>query len=278
MEQKLKKLLLLSLLILNGLTGTSWATNFCEDANMVYCYVFDSDFGSGTIEDVTANSNDMTPQADAKPDWANADPVSFGVTGDGGGYADFNGTDAYASDSTTTKYFASSDMTWGAWINKDTDDDFESFFYHDDDYRVTCTAAEEAQISFIKSGGTEAHVEDGGNADKFTDDTWVHVVVDTDFDSASASDTIFYFNTTVDAGAAGGSFSVTGQTDDITTMGARVGTGFFDGQMDEIFLYTGSLTSTQIEEIYNYGLRGVQVATGAGTILNGLTSNGVVIN
>ena len=277
MEQKLKKILL-SLLILNGLAGTSWAENFCDDANMVYCYVFDSDFGSGSIEDVTANSNDMTPQADAKPDWANADPVSFGVEGDGGGYADFNGTDAYASDSHTTEYFASANMTWGAWINKDSDDDFETFAYHDDDYRVTATAADEAHISFFRSGGTQTNVETGSSADDFTDDAWLHLAVTTDFDSSSASDTTFYKDNVTDAGASGGSLGVTTQTDDLTVIGARVGTAFFDGQMDEIFLYNGGLTSTQIEEIYNYGLRGVSEVASSGTVLQGITATGVTIN
>ena len=54
---------------------------------MVYCYGFDSDFGAGAIPDLTSNGNDMTPQGDGLPDWANASPVSFGVSGSGGGYA-----------------------------------------------------------------------------------------------------------------------------------------------------------------------------------------------
>ena len=74
------------LLLLGLLSNNAQAVDYCtSDSNAVYCYKYTTDWGAGTIEDVSANSNNLTPLSDGNPDFLNSAPLSFGTSGTGGG-------------------------------------------------------------------------------------------------------------------------------------------------------------------------------------------------
>lgn len=226
--------------------------DWTQDANMVFALLAGSDHGAGDLQDSTPNNNDFPTIADGKPDWLNSSPAA----GYSGGYLDFNGVDAQAYRSITTEYFASQNMAIGAWFNPDQamSSNFK-WGYHKDDYVCTWTTANnQLHISFIKSGGSQANIQSGSNNDTPLG-SWTHVVIVTDFDSAAASDTIFYKNGVSDAGTSGGSFATNVGTADRTVIGARNNDAYYDGKLDEIFLYIGGLTATDVNDIYDNGLK-----------------------
>lgn len=224
--------------------------DWTQDANMVFALLAGSDHGAGDLQDSTPNNNDFTIIADGKPDWLNSSPAA----GYSGGYLDFNGSDAQAYRSITTEYFASQNMAIGAWLKPDTTNVL-IWAYHKADYVLSWSqTGGQAHISFIKSGGSQSNVQSGTNNDT-PSGSWTHLVIVTDFDSSFASDTIFYKNGVSDTGSSGATYSLSVGTTDRTVIGARANDYYYDGKLDEIFLYIGGLDATDVNDIYDNGLK-----------------------
>lgn len=250
---------LLTFLILPLLFSKSWAVDYCTaDSNAIYCYKYTTDWGAGNITDVSAAGHNLAALADGKPDFLNSSPLSFGTSGSGDGYADFNGTDAEGTFSDTTKYFATQNMMIATWLNPDVAPGTTSnWAYHDDDFRATFTAAgSELQLTFIKSGGSTANVSMATGSNGFSTATWAHAAMISDFDSASAADTKMCKNGVCQNGDSGASFGITLKTDNVTFIGSRDDTGWYNGKLDESILYKNG-TTTDVDAIYQYGITGL---------------------
>jgi hypothetical protein len=251
----------LFLILLLLLSSPAFAADWCANANMKW---------ASKMEEASGNLLDCTSAANPLVACSGTSAGAYRSTGQFSYAFDFqqvNNAGFYAA--TDSNYINIRTITTGAWIAVDTDGDAGGFVVgiwdgsdgHYIKLAGDATDANDIQFRYQWTGGP-GQWRSSGNAIPY-DSVFLHFAVT--YDSGStANDPIFYKN-----GASIGRFETntpatapddnTGAelTVGITGDGTNCGTtGEFDGDIDEPFVYSGILDSTDINSIVDDGLAG----------------------
>ncbi|MBL8012435.1 MAG: hypothetical protein JNN05_01170 [Candidatus Omnitrophica bacterium] len=240
--------LLLNFLLIAG--PAIAATDWCASANMKGAWKIDET--SGTIQDCTSNNNDGTNNAG-----------SLNVSGKFGTAIDYNqNNNEYLDFGSPTAFDNVTQKTIGAWTYIDTDGDNSSarcnagVIFQKTEWGFCIEPTDKMRYFHRWNGGQTSW--DTTNAD-VTYAAWTHWAVKYDRSSSSNDPTIYK------DGVAKSTNNPTpccsGANDDSGSsllMANIFDVDEWDGKFDEAFFYSGMMTSTDINEIKDSGLDGLQ--------------------
>ena len=228
------------------------------------------DSATGTIHDVSGNSNDLTANnmevADVqaptpRPFW---NLLSIGMDGVDERLYSNPASNAPAYDSSDTfsvsLWVKTSSSTFGGLVTKQAG----SGNYRGWGLYVNPTGSGEFGVQMYHAlGSNQINLETTNNG--WNDGNWHHVVLTYDGSSTAAGLKIAVdgVNQAITVNADSLSNSITGTT--ALSIGSRgLVNAFYNGRVDEVSLYSATLTSTQITELYNGGKpRDAQTLTSA---------------
>ena len=236
------------------------ATDYTADANTEAAYFMNE--ASGNLDDASSNNTAMA---------ATGTPGTWNVTGKYGGAFDFtqqNNAGFSAADTAAMTNIRT--LSVMAWTAPDTDGDAGAAIVNKWDGAdgwqlklITGAGPVNFSLRYQWTGGVGAWTT--STTPVVFDGTFQHLAVT--YDAAlTTNDPIFYYNgvsqslteTNTPATAADDD---TGGEPCIGILGDGSGTGTtgeYDGEIDEVMVYNGILTSTQINEIMNNGINGAQ--------------------
>jgi len=248
----LKKILLLLFSLL--LAGKVWATDYTQDANAVGCYLMTEGTGT-TVDDASANSNTLNFKGTGEPSWQSTTPNPPAAYEPY--YLEFDDVNDYAQ---VTDH-ASLDVTnvsIATWFYRTNNRKYSHIISRwsaymitiDDDAPVGNNSTNQIKGSvWISTVGKSTYTADNA----FSDSTWVHTAM-----TYNGTIMRLYVNG-VDVANSGSSFS--GNIDASNTVvrfGLYQGGGTdyqFGGDIGESGVFGRTLSSTEINEIMDYGLK-----------------------
>lgn len=227
--------------------------NYTTDANMVSYWYMEQASGDNALDE-TANNNDLTAASDGSGPTQSATHKqgSYSADLDISAYERYTITDAALSAGFPGKDSGggTGSFSIGGWfmldeaagvrdlIGKATDGEQMS-------YQLRINTTPRFYFFMSPSGWNEIGIT-GGTAVNVAGATWYHVVGVFD---TSANYIYLYVNGASDATAVSCTSEVFLGTSDFQV-------GRFDGHVDEAFIMSRALSSTEVEEIYTYGLTG----------------------
>ena len=272
MEQKLKQTIVL-LLFLSFWGGVAQATDYTSDANCKVAHTMDID--ESPIDDVTSNSNTAALKAAGEPDYTASGKF-------GGGYS-FDNTDDVATitdftmgngDLSICFYFkvnntfntltADSQALWGTYEN--ANEMLVAVLAGTDNTQADGILYFKKEQAGGITPGTRT-VYSASTTNSWTGGSWYHVAVTYDIDASSQWDVILYINGVAEStdttthGSAEGLDAIAANF----LLGSAVveqaggATEFFDGVLDEHAIFNDVLTSTEINDIMDNGLKPASV-------------------
>lgn len=255
----MRKILITIVILL--LSSPCFATNYCNDANVEACYLFEE--GSGTTVDNAEGTaaKDGTFKASGEPAWDTTD-VDFATSGSAANSVNFDGQDDYISLGSDASIDSLTTFTIVIWVLVDATGDSS--------YPIIIGNAGTELMVWLTNNTIEGVVRcattDGKsytNTSAFSLDAWFHLAMtyntggDKKPDVFKDGSELTYASSTACAG---------GETD-VSANDWRLGQyatsldRSLDGQITETAIFSDVLTSTEINDIYDYGLEGVAAAT-----------------
>ena len=221
-------------------SGNAWATDWCGDADTQMCITFDDN----TVSDLSQNTSSIATTGTPTLTSDSSNPATYSSY-----YSTFPGTDDYYivtdTDSDMSYENVSEDFSIALWVDPDTtgayqqylaygddnDDFWRVVMWNDADFRISLDAQDMEATTNVSLG-------------------WEHRAASVDRDG----NITFYVNGTPDGTAAAGSETLD-ITDNRLFIGASISASQdYNGDMDEILVYTGLLDSTDISDIYLNGI------------------------
>jgi hypothetical protein len=246
----MKKFILLMVLML--VCGVANATDYCADANIRACWTMSTEGGSGTtLNDDSSKNKDGTFSSSGHPSW----------------YA-MSEMPAYASWAVDFTSASSDKITWGSFIDGVTQSLSVTSWINPDSYDGTIIGS----ASFASGQGFQFYVNASGyvsfrlirNGAYYQQATtqsaigydWVHIA-----GAWTQADTpIMYVNgisvSKTSASGGGSSPNVLDQTTNAMGVDGSSGTNYFDGKITEASVFQDAITSTEVSDIYDHGLKG----------------------
>ena len=261
------------------MASPAWAVNYCNDADIIGCWMMESDGSTGETdqssngEDLTVSSGDTISRTTDKQEGdysrtlVKSDEEYF-YAADGGA------TDVSGADQKLSACF---------WMKLTADNTFESLITKSS----SCHA--ERQYIVVKRSGPGNKIEFNINHNRAlsneaitVSDGWTHVcVVYNDVDMR------IYIDGVLDSNGADNPKAYTGGITD-NAREFRIGgqeytegcvPGFADVLMDDICMFSRDLSSSEVIDIYNNGCQGSGEAPGTqNLIINGVVINGVILH
>lgn len=268
----MKKLILLFLGLFILFVPSSYATNWCNDANMRGAWLFNE--ASGTLQDCTSNNNDGT---------ASGGGTTVGVAGKYSLGVDFSGaTDDQVGFGSAASLDDIGTISVGGWIAPDTVGNTAGgrcsygVILGKDEWAL-CLENKKIRFYYRWDGGQNSW-DTTADVVANWDSSWHHVAATYNGTSAS-NDAIIYFDGVAVATNDPSPCCSAINTDAGSNLRAGIGIGDvseFDGKMDELFVYAGILNSSQISEIKDSGLQGDQGSAVTSTITSATIYNSVI--
>lgn len=267
--------LALALFLLLAFCGVAHAsTDYCADGTLEGGYKMDD--ASGDLQDCSSNNNDLV---------AVGSPGNYSAAGKYDTSFDFtqdNNSGFYAADIAAIDDIPA--MTVGAWIAPDSDGDNNANVCDAGAIMTKHTATISGWALCLVSGAGPVPLLFGSKWDGGTvrwqtsssivtlDSVFQHVAV-TYNNTSTANDPIIYYNGVSQSVTEGGTAPFGSPQSDVggeLTVGIEgdgSGTGDvdeFDGRIDEAFIFSAVLNSTQINELMTGGLDGTHATGGGG--------------
>jgi hypothetical protein len=221
-------------------------TDYTADANCESAWLLLEGVGS-TIDDSSANVNDGTFVLGKEPTWSTDTPnasIPYSL----------NFVVANTQYITTAKSYGGKPWTGVAWVKiADTSAVRTIFGGSANGMQFRISSAE--KINLTKTGTADIATSTGA----ITVGEWVHIAASYD---ASGNYAFLINGSASGAGTNDMSISVTD-----TAIGRRTSAEYFDGNMAEMASFTRVLSSTEINEIYDYGLKGSVAPTSSTTFI-----------
>jgi hypothetical protein len=233
-------------------------TDFSQDVNCVACYLFQEGTGT-TVDDTSSNSNTGTFKGAGEPAWDTTD-VPFAVSGSAPNSVDFDGSDDFIDLGAAAALDLTSHVSIVSWVNSHSlttqhivfnNGTFDTRGYYFTLFKTSGNAGD--GLSFVCYTGSNNQIS--SKYTLFNTDTWYHIAATAIADNTPAN---LYVNgvelTSLDVAN-----NFTGATANTTT-NAKIGsysnnTINFDGGITETAVFNDPLTSTEINEIMDYGLK-----------------------
>lgn len=226
-----------------------------DDAILYYSFDNANNDGSGNPQDLSGNGNHGTNNG-----------ATTGVTGKLSQAFDFDGSNDYVQMDDTiddTNQFSIS-----LWANLDTSSGDQPFVS-----AWGSNSLEHTYLLRVLDGNLQAYIQTsdgfyGGTTQALTTTgSWVHIVV-----VYGGSKIETYVNNV----KSGNSISATGSIYHGTNPDyvGREKTNYFNGKIDEVGIWSRTLTSTEVSELYNSG-NGFNPYRGWGNLINGVTASKV---
>lgn len=242
-----------------GVKSTGAATtNYCNDANTKGCWAMEGSTTetdlSSSAEDLTVSTSDTIPQSTDKKfgtysrDWESADTEY--LTHADGGSTEINGanqaisicgwfkreSDAGVNEIIVSKNSSASNFQYALYVDNSATD----------------------KISFLlSSDGSTTNIATGATAT--TTGTWYHACA-----VYNDTDQRIYLNGSLDSNGASnpktysaGIFNGTAPFAIGAHFPAGSASNYFDGLIDDVIVLNRALSSTEVSEIYNYGIQGL---------------------
>lgn len=239
------KRILLALLLLS-LSNPAWATNWCEDANVVGCWDF-SDGSGTTLTDQSSNNNDGSFKGSGEPAWAS-------ISGTGApSYVDymltFDGSNDYVDLGTEDDFEGHTALTATVWINADDQNAMQRVLHKNGSWNIALgDQGSTFDITFgLYQSGFSYEISDL----TITYSEWHHIAGSWD---ASGSWTIYIDG--VVSGTPGTKSGTTPTSSDPFRMGLDEDNSSspFSGDMTENAYFSDAKDSTDINDIMDNGL------------------------
>ena len=229
-------------------------TDYCADANCVGCWRFNEDTITPKEIDISGNDEHLTETSGTIPY----------ISGKEGNARDFEAGDTeyltHADGGSTDISGVDQEISICAWINLETKDTTQhivsKYIWSPSDKQYDLYIDSNNNINFkLSNDGTANYLAIGGTA--LSTSTWYHicgiyndidirVYVDGNLDSNGADNPKTY------------SYGIH-DSDFKFTIGAYGGDGtnlgYMDGIIDEVAIFNRALTSTEVSDIYNNGLK-----------------------
>lgn len=250
------------------------STDYCTDGTLEGGYKMDD--ASGDLQDCSTNNNDLV---------AVGTPGTYAVAGKYDSAFDFtqdNNSGFYAVDIAALDDITT--LTIGAWIAPDTDGDNNAYVGDGGAIITKHTAAFAGWGMYLVSGAGPVPFlfgsKWGGGTVRWQtsssvvtlDGVYQHVAL-TYENTSTANDPIMYYNGVSQSVTEGGTAPFGSPQSDvggeltvgIEGDGAETGDiNEFDGRIDEVFVFSTALNSTQINELMTGGLDGTHATGGGG--------------
>lgn len=258
------RLLLLGLLLLNLSQNNSWAVDYTQDVNCVGAWLFT---GTGTsISDSSGNSHTQNFKGAGEPVWdTDNKPPNTEAS------AEFDGDDDYIRTYPTSGFPTGNDSrTHTIWVN------FENL----SSKRVFCGSRSDFTMAHDPTWGV--YLESyGATQSNYTlsTDTWYFIVFVYDGTTVTyyVNGTSVGSDTTYD-GWVGGNLADHMNTSYKYDEWAITQRGFPGQRSSDTSIFDRTITSTEINEIYDYGLKGQTNPIQLNLILNNSIFNNVQLN
>ena len=234
-------------------------TDYTEDANCKGAWLFTE--GSGTtVDDSSANSNVGNFKGTGEPAWDTTD-VDFNTLGSAPNSVDFDGTDDYivVKSSPLISTAVDSSVVW--WMEGDNGSDLALYCERgasgNDIWKIE---THNSKLQFT-------HRDDAGTLDQKGSTSFTSSAGFAHFALTKDGTAIAWYRN----GVADGTGTLTGTDTFTNTLSCRLGgdqadaSADYNGKMTDVAVFNKTLTSTEINEIYDYGLKG---ASGGGTTAN----------
>ncbi len=223
----------------NGATETKFGSGNANMTGNVLLYHLNE--ANGAIVDSSGSGNNG----------AQSGGVSYGVSGKLNTAIGFDGTNDSIILPTTLLKFGTSDFSFSFWIKRDSVGVYDSLIWYDSG---ETDGAGDWWFRFENDNTLRFLVDTGASSnsvqttDAYTNDIWYNVVVVRD----SGSTIKIYVNGNEAKSAVDSGFNIAGTT--VTSNLAKVGSGYFNGTMDEFSIWNRSLSTTEILDIYKRGI------------------------
>lgn len=253
MGLKLKKLFLL-LLLSSLLTGTAQAVDYTADANCKGAWLFTE--GSGTtVDDASANSNTANFKGTGEPAW-DATDVNFHTSGSAPNSVHFDGSNDYIDCGQDASLIFATDhaLSITAWVNKDGTQTGWPIIAgvrdaSNNGYWLELTNSYLQMVTHDAGGYYQARVAHTA----LTAGTWYFICGR--FQTGSNNQDL-WINGVKQHQVTGSFDTPTSATYHNFYIGYNRPDGsYFDGLITETSIFDDILTSTEINEIYDYGLK-----------------------
>jgi len=202
--------------------------------NELYYSCDDADLTGSNPDDLSGNGNDGTNNG-----------CTTGVTGKLNQAFNYNGS----SNNVITPVGQTSDFTWIAWINPNTDSSFRNVMSliktGNTDYRVVIQKNTTNKITFGWDDNTESGVATGST---LSNNTWYLVIL-----TKSGESWNMYLNNSLDASTTTSSFDMTQLTDVVNFGRYATGIVHWSGETDEMGIWNRALTAAERTELWNSG-------------------------
>ena len=248
------------------------ATDYTQYANCSFGYLFTSDHSPGTtITDSSPNGLNGVAEGAEAPDWLNTSPAKAYS----GGYVDF--TDDYITVSSGLLYNTYQTLVWwGEPIPTDNDRAFQ--------YNCSSNSTYRWQVYRHDTSDALAYQFNNSTTDNIRGTTalsglsgWQHFGITVDLTQTDNNRAIIYINGVAQSESSiAGTYSNGQGNSDTLYIGQRGdGAASLDNvDMDEIAYFSGFLSSTEINDIMDNGLKQIVVAG----VTIGFAGHGYVID
>ena len=235
---------IIAFLFLLSLSSNAYATNWCDDANVLGCWTIET--GSGeTLDDKSSNINDGTFRGSGEPAWSGTVPgASDGFWGTSTYSILGDGSNDYVSMADDIPSIAvADDFSWGTWVYAL---EAANTPYLGNRYGGTASPLQFAKMTTnafeYYNAGTDPKLTPGP-----TNNQWVHVFVSKD----GANFTYYHDGVSVDT-------DTTSSTMDSNPMFLVGDSGgeYANVYVDETVIFSDAKDSTDINEIMENGLSG----------------------
>ena len=172
-----------------------------------------------------------------------------GKEGKFNGSLDFDGVDDYLVGSTSPLFHANgisySNISYGAWFNPDSSPASDTLIHKPGEFKLTTNASGNPQCEIYSSGTYQTPAV---ATSSLTASSWTHIMCT--YDGANIK---IYVNGTLE--------DTQEETDSVTVLSSTAlnigrdsaGSGYFDGQIDEVTIHNAPLTDHLIRVLYNEG-------------------------
>lgn len=236
-------------------TNPAMATNYCNDANAVACWLFAE--GSGTtVDDSTSNSNIGNFKASGEPVWDTTD-ISFAVSGVAPNSVDYDGGDDVIIVSSSASIDDLTAFTFIGWFKREGAGGASlSRFVNKGQmliYLLESLRKVEVQINYSTTQAKST------SSTLYTNDAWTHLAAT--WNNAGDKKIRIYLD--------GAEVAYTTQTAGVGTPTSDTGSDLFlgnnsndpgvrglNGKQTDVGLFSRALSLSEIQEIRNYGLTG----------------------
>lgn len=247
-------------LVIQTPTVTIDYNDHTKDPSCVGAWLFTE--GSGTVvDDSSPNSNTGNFKADGEPAW-DATNVPFAISGAAPNSVDFDGNNDYISIADNSSLDWSTSFSFVTWFKIDSLPAVDGDYFYI--YRKFEDSVEDKQV-FVENVGGDVFFGGGfyvtgvGNSHTFgttpLSTGWYHGAV-----VYNGTTLKVYLNGVEDGTENYSAEPADGSGD--AYIGGNTATHIFNGKITEVAIFNRALTLAEIQDIYNYGLSGVQ---GVGT-------------